>query len=172
LTTTPPQAKKAVEMARTVLEDHIEALKRGWNEDAFIRAQGLHVEERAAGEVTLCLPRASPAQRGGGGGGDAANVLNGGVIAYMCDGALGYSIISGLLAKPEARTIDVRDLRTFTITLTMTYLDVARGERFEAQGRVVRAGRGTAFAEGRVIDGQGKVCATAQGIWRVLWPRG
>lgn len=149
----------------------IATIKRGWNEDAFMRAQGLHVEERGVGEVTICLPQAGPTQRGGGAGGDAAKVLNGGVIAYMCDGALGYSIISGLFELPEARSVDVRELRTFTITLTMTYLDVARGDRFEARGRVVRLGRGTAFAEGQFISEDGKVCATAQGIWRVLWPR-
>ena len=97
-------------------------------------------------------------------------MLNGGVIAYMCDGALGYSIISGLLALPEAGQIDARELRTFTITLTMTYLDVARGDSFAAHGRVVRLGRGTAFAEGQFVNQDGKVCATAQGIWRVLWP--
>ncbi|HEY8707033.1 MAG TPA: PaaI family thioesterase [Burkholderiaceae bacterium] len=149
----------------------IATIKRGWNEDAFMRAQGLHVEERGVGEVTIRLPQAGPTQRGGGAGGDAAKVLNGGVIAYMCDGALGYSIISGLFELPDARSVDVREMRTFTITLTMTYLDVARGDRFEARGRVVRLGRGTAFAEGQFISEDGKVCATAQGIWRVLWPR-
>jgi uncharacterized protein (TIGR00369 family) len=149
----------------------IAAIKRGWNEDAFMRAQGLHVEEQSPGFVNLRLPQAGPAQRGGGAGGDAAKVLNGGVIAYMCDGALGYSIISGLFELPEARSVDVRALRTFTITLTMTYLDVARGDRFEARGRVLRLGRGTAFAEGQFVNEEGKVCATAQGIWRVLWPR-
>lgn len=152
-------------------KDAIAAIKRGWREDAFMQAQGLQVEERGVGEVVLCLPQASPSQRGGGAGGDAAKVLNGGVIAYMCDGALGYSIISALLASPRAHDVDVSALRSFTITLTMSYLDVARGDRFEAHGRVVRLGGSTAFAEGRFVDGDGKLCATAHGIWRVLWPR-
>ena len=30
-------------------------IKRGWNEDAFMRAQGLSVQEHAPGEVTICL---------------------------------------------------------------------------------------------------------------------
>ena len=34
----------------------IATIKRGWNEDAFMRAQGLLVEERGAGEVTIRLP--------------------------------------------------------------------------------------------------------------------
>lgn len=158
-------------MEPTETANVIAGIKRGWNDDAFMRAQGLLVEERGVGEVTIRLPQPSPSQRGGGAGGDAANVLNGGVISYMCDGALGYSIISGLFGLPEAQKVDVRQLRTFTITLTITYLDVARGDGFEARGRVVRLGRGTAFAEGQFVDAEGKVCATAQGIWRVLWPR-
>ena len=36
---------------------------------------------------------------------------------------------------------------------------------------IVRAGRGMAFAEGRLLDANGRVCATAKGIWRVFWPR-
>lgn len=150
----------------------IACIKRGWNEDAFMRAQGLTVHEHAAGEVTICLAQAAPSQRGGGAGGDADKVINGGVISYMCDGALGYSIISGLLALPEAQEVDARELRTFTITLTLTYIDAARGDRFEARGRVLRLGRGTAFAEGQFLNEHGKVCATAQGVWRVLWPGG
>lgn len=152
-------------------DDTIAAIRRGWNDNPFVRAQGLRVEERAAGEVAVLLPRASDSQRGGGGGSNAAAVLNGGAIAYMCDLALGYSIISALLAMPQAREVDVRELRSFTITLTMTYLDAATGERFEARGKALRASRTTAFAEGRFTGEQGRICATAQGIWRVLWPR-
>ena len=158
-------------MAQTALESPIDALKRGWNEDAFMRAQGLHVEERAVGEVTLCLPRASPAQRGGGGGGDAASVLNGGVIAYMFDGALGCAIASSLLARPEMRGIDPQRLRQSTINLDISYVDAASGDHCEARGKVVRASRNIAFAEGELLDARGHTCATAKGIWRIFWPR-
>ena len=27
------------------------------------------------------------------------------------------------------------------------------------------------FAEGELLDVQGRTCATAKGIWRVFWPR-
>lgn len=150
--------------------NHIAAIKRGWSDDGFMRSQGLLIEERAVGEVTLPLPEPASTQRGGGAGGDAAQVLNGGVIAYRFDGALGSSILSALLARPQARLIDARELSASTITLTATYLDVARGNRFEAQGRVLKVGRATAFAEGRQVDDKGETCATARGIWRVLWP--
>ena len=131
----------------------IASIKRGWNEDAFMRAQGLSVQEHAPGEVTICLAQAAPSQRGGGAGGDAAKVINGGVISYMCDGALGYSIISGLLALPDAQTVDARELRTFTITLTMTIGVPVVGER------VARAMRGQLE---RQIDAQ--LAAAAAGL--------
>jgi len=148
--------------------ERIAAYKRGWNDSVFMKAQGLEVEELGTGNVVVRLPQVLPTQRGGGG---TEHVLNGGVVAYMFDGALGWSIISSLLAMPEAQDIDPFELRQFTINLDITYLEAAIGERFEAHGQVVRASRSTAFAEGRFLDANGKLCATAKGIWRVFWPR-
>ena len=51
------------------------------------------------------------------------------------------------------------------------YIDAASGDHFEACGRVVRASRNGAFAEGELLDAQGRTCATAKGIWRIFWPR-
>jgi len=65
--------------------------KRPWNESVYTRAQGLAVEEVAAGKVIVRLPQVQNSQLGGGGG--FLPVLNGGVIAYMFDGALGWSAI-------------------------------------------------------------------------------
>lgn len=144
--------------------------KQRWNESAFMRAQGLEVEEVAIGEVIVRLSQVQETQRGGGGG-DSARVLNGGVVAYMFDGALGWAITSSLLAMPEALEIDPFELRHFTINLDITYLDASMGDRFEAHGKAVRVSRSTGFAEGRFLDANGKVCATAKGIWRVFWPR-
>jgi len=142
--------------------------KRSWNDNSFLKAQGLEVEETATGEAIVRLPQVLQSQRGGGG---SDVVLNGGVISYMFDGALGWAIISSLLAMPEALEIDPFELRQFTMNLDITYLDAAIGDRFEAHGKVVRISRSTAFAEGRFLDANGKVCATAKGIWRVFWPR-
>jgi acyl-coenzyme A thioesterase PaaI-like protein len=152
--------------------DAIAAAKRKWGAISFMRAQGLEVREHAIGEVILRLPLANEAQRGGGGSGDGgeSDVLNGGVVAYMFDGALGFSITSALLALPDARRIDLARLRQFTINLDITYLDAARGASFEAHGKAVRVSRSTAFAEGWLRDADGKVCATARGIWRIFWP--
>ncbi|WP_114973430.1 PaaI family thioesterase [Rhodoferax ferrireducens] len=142
--------------------------KRSWRDNTFLKAQSLEVEEIGTGEVVVRLPQVLPSQRGGGG---TDHVLNGGVVSYMFDGALGWAIISSLLAMPEALEIDPFELRQFTMNLDITYLDAAIGDRFEAHGKVVRVSRSTAFAEGRFLDANGKVCATAKGIWRVFWPR-
>jgi uncharacterized protein (TIGR00369 family) len=148
--------------------ERIAAYKRSWNDSSFMKAQCLEVEELGTGNVVVRLPQALPSQRGGGG---TEHVLNGGVVSYMFDGALGWSIISSLLAMPEAVDIDPFELRQFTINLDITYLEASIGDRFEAHGKVVRVSRSTAFAEGRFLDANGKLCATAKGIWRVFWPR-
>jgi acyl-coenzyme A thioesterase PaaI-like protein len=89
----------------------------------------------------------------------------------MFDGALGWAIMSALMDLPEAKEINPSDLRQFTINLDITFLDAAMGSRFEAHGRIVRVSKSTAFAEGDFVDANGKVCATAKGIWRIFWPR-
>jgi uncharacterized protein (TIGR00369 family) len=148
--------------------NRIAEYKSRWNKGTFMRAQGLEVEEVAIGEVIVRLPQVLPSQRGGGG---TDHVLNGGVVAYMFDGALGWAIISSLLAMPEAQDIDPNELHHFTLNLDITYLEASIGDRFEAHGKTVRVSRSTGFAEGRFLDANGKVCATAKGIWRVFWPR-
>lgn len=154
--------------AATGVPEHIAAYKRNWGDNDFMRAQGLEVEEIAAGEVVVRLPHARSTQRGAG---HTPQAINGGVIAYMFDGALGFSVTSALLALPEASRIDPRELVAATVNLDITYLAAALGDRFEAYGKVVRTSRSTAFAEGELLDARGKVCATAKGIWRVFWPR-
>ena len=146
----------------------VEAFWKRWGNNTFMRAQGLEVEIAAVGEALVRLPQPTLEQRGGGG---SDGVLNGGVIAYMFDGALGCAIASSLLARPEMRGIDPRELRQSTINLDISYVEAASGDHFEARGRVVRASRSMAFAEGELLDAQGRVCATAKGIWRVFWPR-
>jgi uncharacterized protein (TIGR00369 family) len=146
----------------------IDAFWQRWGNNTFMRAQGLQLDIVGAGEAVVRLPRVTAAQRGGGG---SDTVLNGGVIAYMFDGALGCAIASSLLARPDIRGVDPQSLRQSTINLDITYIDAASGDHFEACGRVMRASRNVAFAEGELLDAQGRTCATAKGIWRIFWPR-
>jgi len=146
----------------------VDAFWERWGGGSFLSAQGLELELAGVGRAIIHLRSPSATQRGGGGS-DA--VLNGGVIAYMFDGALGWAIMSALMDLPEAKEINPTDLRQFTINLDITFLDAAMGSHFEAHGRIVRVSKSTAFAEGDFVDANGKVCATAKGIWRVFWPR-
>lgn len=146
----------------------IDAFWKRWGNNTFMKAQGLEIEIVGVGNAVVRLPKVSPTQRGGGGS-DA--VLNGGVIAYMFDGALGCAIASTSLARPEMLGVDPSQLRQSTINLDISYVEAASGDHFEARGKVVRASRSMAFAEGELYDAQGRVCATAKGIWRIFWPR-
>ncbi|MDT0496415.1 PaaI family thioesterase [Algiphilus sp. W345] len=143
--------------------------KDNWDASPFMTAQGLTSEEVSTGEVALFLRNPTPAQRGAGGPPDA---INGGVISYMFDGALGYAIVSAQMPQLRAAGADLAGYSQVTINLDITYLTAARGSAFKAAGRVLRVGRGTAFAEGELLNDQGEVCATAKGIWRIFWPRG
>lgn len=146
----------------------VDAFWQRWGSNTFLSAQGLELEIAGVGRTIVHLRNPSAEQRGGGG---SADVINGGVIAYMFDAALGCAIASANLARPEMRTVDPCELRQSTINLDISYVEAAAGPSFEAHGEVVRAGRGMAFAEGRLLDANGRVCATAKGIWRVFWPR-
>jgi uncharacterized protein (TIGR00369 family) len=152
----------------TLAPEVVAAFWQRWGSNTFLSAQGLELELGDSGRVVVHLRAPTAVQRGGGG---SADVINGGVIAYMFDAALGCAIASANLARPEMRSIDPRELRQSTINLDISYIEAAAGPRFEAHGQVVRAGRGMAFAEGRLLDADGRVCATAKGIWRVFWPR-
>ena len=156
-------------MSDTHLPQHlIDAFWKRWGSNTFMKAQGLEIEIVGVGNAVVRLPRVLPTQRGGGG---SDTVLNGGVIAYMFDGALGCAIASTLLARPEMLGVDPSQLRQSTINLDISYVEAASGDHFEARGKVVRASRSMAFAEGELYDAQGRVCATAKGIWRIFWPR-
>lgn len=146
----------------------IDAFWKRWGNNTFMKAQGLEIEIVGVGNAVVRLPKVLPTQRGGGG---SDTVLNGGVIAYMFDGALGCAIASTSLARPEMLGVDPSQLRQSTINLDISYVEAASGDHFEARGKVVRASRSMAFAEGELYDAQGRVCATAKGIWRIFWPR-
>ena len=73
-------------MSDNHLPQHVlDAFWQRWGNNLFMRAQGLEVEIVGVGEAVVRLPQVMATQRGGGG---SDTVLNGGVIAYMFDGAL------------------------------------------------------------------------------------
>jgi len=83
----------------------VDAFWQRWGSNTFLSAQGLELELAGVGRAVVHLRKPTVMQRGGGG---SADVINGGVIAYMFDAALGCAIASANLARPEMRSIDAR----------------------------------------------------------------
>ena len=133
---------------------------------AFYRAHGLTIEEARPGEVVVRLPHAADAQRGGGG----TDALNGGVMAYMFDGALGAAVASAALHRLDGRDVDLSRFGQVTVTLNINYLRAARGDAFEARGVALQVGGSLGFAEGKLYDERGDLCASASGVWRIFLP--
>jgi uncharacterized protein (TIGR00369 family) len=115
---------------------------------------GVKLERVVPGEVVLSLPfRADLTQQHG--------FLHAGIVTSVIDSACGYAALS--LMEPGTAVLSVE----FKVNL----LAPARGEYFEAHGRVVRAGRTVtvvsgelrAFAGGDSRSGEGKVVAIMTG---------
>ena len=133
---------------------------------SFYEAQGLSVEEVGPGEVILRLTDPRDDQRGGGG----TAALNGGVIAWMFDGALGAATASLAVHQYGSREGTLPGFGEVTINLTINYVRPALGNYFEARGTAIRTGRTVAFAEGKLVDENNQICATASGAWRIFLP--
>jgi fumarylpyruvate hydrolase len=87
-------------------------------------------------------------------------VVHGGVISALLDTALGGAVIS---AMPK-------EWWCATISLNVQFLEGVGEGRVTAVGRLRRRGQRVAFAEGEVLDDEGRVLATATGSWN-LWTR-
>lgn len=133
----------------------------------FYEAQQLTADEVEPGKSILRLVDPRDDQRGGGG----TSALNGGVIAYMFDGALGAAVASLAVHEHGDGTNDIPGYAESTISLTINYVKPALGDSFEAHGTAIRTGRTVAFAEGKLYDSDGEICATASGVWRLFLPR-
>lgn len=133
----------------------------------FFEAQQLIAEESAPGTAILRLVNPRDDQRGGGG----TSALNGGVIAYMFDGALGGAVASLVVQEFGNGANDIPGYAESTISLTINYVKPALGDAFEAHGTAIRTGRTVAFAEGKLYDSDGEICATASGVWRIFLPQ-
>ena len=111
-----------------------------------MRTLGATLERVAPGEVDLALPfRADLTQQHG--------FLHAGVVTAVIDSACGYAALS--LMEPGAAELSVE----FKVQL----LAPARGARFLALGRVVRAGRTLTVVAGELRAEDGKPVALLNG---------
>ncbi len=88
--------------------------------------------------------------------------IHGGVFLTVLDTAMGHAVGS-------LRSRGVRGAAT--MQLSCQFVQPPQGERLEAEGRVVRLGRTSAFVEGVLRDEGDREIARAQGVWRV-WREG
>ncbi len=87
-------------------------------------------------------------------------VLQGGIVTTMLDMAMSLSAIVRM--GPDSRVP--------TLEMKTTFLAPARPGRLVAEGWPVRTGKTICFMEGRLLDPDGAVLATASGtarVWRV-----
>ena len=84
----------------------------------------------------------------------SVDVVQGGFITAMLDAAMSHAVFA---ADREIRTLSSLEIST-------RYLDVARAGFLVAVGRITRASYKTAFLEGELRDGEGKLLATTQSV--------
>jgi uncharacterized protein (TIGR00369 family) len=110
---------------------------------------GVTIARVAPGEVVLALPyRADLTQQHG--------YMHAGVVAAIADSACGYA----------AFTLMPADSNVLSVEFKVNLMAPARGERFEARARVLRAGRTITTCQADVVafeGGEEKVVATLLG---------
>lgn len=113
----------------------------------FNRFAGFRVVEARAGRVTLS-GAATPDLL------NHAGALHAGVQSALIDTACGFA--AGTVAG-----------NVVTVQLNLNFLSSARGERFEARARVIRAGRNQIFAEAQLFgwrDAKEKLVASGTAV--------
>ncbi len=119
---------------------------------AFNRLLGIDRVRAGGGraEITLDLLEQHTNRRG---------VAHGGLVSALLDTALGSAVVSAI--RPEEWC--------GTVQLSVQFREPGTGPRLTGHGRMVRRGRGIAFAEGEIVDDRGRTVASAQGTWHI-WP--
>ncbi len=79
--------------------------------------------------------------------------MHGGYAATLLDSAMGCAVHSRLKAGQGYTTLELK------VAYHRAMTDKSGPVR--AEGKVISLGRRAAFAEGRLIDAQGRLCATA-----------
>ena len=93
-------------------------------------------------------------------------MLHGGIIAMLLDAACGFTA-SMRLGGGDALTPLV------TVQLNISFVgEVAKGQRVTATGHYTGGGRKIAHVYGELKDAEGRLLATATGVFRKITPRG
>lgn len=118
---------------------------------AFLKARITRVEN---GEAEIVMPVGMYLCQGGG-------VVAGGILATLADEAMAHAVMSRL---EEGQA-------TVTAEMNIRYLraaDPAEGGLLRARATVVKSGHSLCVAEAQVLDGDGRLLATAGATFYVL----
>jgi uncharacterized protein (TIGR00369 family) len=118
----------------------------------FAADLGLRLEDIADDEATLVLPYAARLATTG-------DIVHGGAIATLADCAVMAAAWAGA-EVPES-------MRGVTVSLTLEYLDPARGEDLRAHGRVIRRGRSLCACEVDVCAPDGRLVAKGLATYKL-----
>ena len=115
---------------------------------------GLTIERVEPGDAVVAMPVAGSALNGSGN-------LHGGAIATLLDVACG-------IAAASAKGIDRHQHTMVTTDMHVRFLGRAKTAHVRGEGKVVRAGRQLVVVEGRVVDHDGNVIASADAAFMVV----
>ena len=123
-------------------------VRASFSQQGMLAALGAQIGLLRAGEVHLGAPfDARFTQQDG--------FLHAGIVTTLMDSACGYAAYS---LMPAAS-------RVLSVEFKVNLLSPARGERFRAEGRVIKAGRTITVCEGKLFSMQGEeetLCAIMQ----------
>jgi uncharacterized protein (TIGR00369 family) len=107
---------------------------------------GISLTDVDEGRVVMCL---TPAEYHY----NPLGTMHGGILATLLDSVMGCAVHTTLPKGRGYTSLEIKVNYVRTVTN-------ASGE-LSAEGRIVHGGKRSAVAEGRVVDGKGRLCATA-----------
>ncbi len=108
---------------------------------------GYKVAKVGEGVAEFAFPFSNAIGRRGG-------MVHGGIVMYTLDNICGIAVMT---VNPGMDQV--------TMELKVNFLEPLRKGPFRATGKVIRAGRSVAVAEGEILDRGGLLCAKALGTW-------
>ncbi|MDP8012145.1 MAG: PaaI family thioesterase [Thermoplasmata archaeon] len=129
------------------MDDKYDFLKSIIEMDPFLKHVGIKVISLEDGYAKLSMEFREEITRLG-------NIANGGAIATLADAAGGASVLTLLSGKNHV-----------TISLNMEYLEPVENGPVIGEGKIERKGKHLIFSSINIFDGNGKLCAHAQGIY-------
>lgn len=132
-------------------KDQLDRYAEEFSKSLTLRFFGVKLSFPSPERLRVTLP-IRPEHRGGLG----SEAVNGGILAAMFDLVIGSS---SALIDPTRRSA--------TVQLSMSFEQPVHGDELRAEAWVDRAGNSTVFASAHIIDGEGRVCARAQGVVRM-----